>query len=41
MVSQMVYGLPNTWKPGIEALIIAEIERLAEEAAKHKAASLP
>ncbi len=29
MVSQMVYGLPNTWKPDIESMIIKEIVRLA------------
>lgn len=27
-VSQMVYGLPGTWKPGIEAMIIGEVEEL-------------
>jgi hypothetical protein len=30
LVSQQVYGLPNTWKPGIEDLILSEIARLAE-----------
>jgi hypothetical protein len=29
LVSQQVYGLPNTWKPGIEAMIIEETVRLA------------
>jgi len=37
-VSQMVYGLPNTWKPEIEALIIAEVARLNEQAAVSGAA---
>jgi len=32
MVSQMVYGLPGTWKPVIESMIIQEIVRLAEQA---------
>jgi hypothetical protein len=31
-VSQQVYGLPGTWKPGIESMIIQEIIRLAEVA---------
>ena len=30
LVSQQVYGLPNTWKPEIESMIIQEIVRLAE-----------
>ena len=30
-VSQQVYGLPNTWKPSIESMIIQEIIQLAEE----------
>ena len=30
-VSQQVYGLPNTWKPAIESMIIQEIIQLAEE----------
>ena len=30
--SQMVYGLPGTWKSNIEMLIIREIVRLAEQA---------
>ena len=32
LVAQQVYGLPNTWKPGIESMIIQEIVRLAEQA---------
>lgn len=32
-VSQQVYGLPNTWKPEIETMIIQEIVRLAEQMA--------
>lgn len=32
-VAQQVYGLPNTWKPEIESMIIEEIIRLAEQAA--------
>jgi len=32
LISQMVYGLPSTWKPDIESMIIQEIVRLAEEA---------
>lgn len=32
LVSQQVYGLPNTWKPGLEALIIEETMRLAMQA---------
>ncbi|MEA3461124.1 MAG: neutral/alkaline non-lysosomal ceramidase N-terminal domain-containing protein [Bacteroidota bacterium] len=30
-VSQQVYGLPGTWKPEIESMIIQEVERLAEQ----------
>jgi hypothetical protein len=30
-VSQQVYGLPSTWKPAIESMIIQEILQLAEE----------
>ena len=30
-VSQQVYGLPNTWKPAIESMIIQEIIQLAEQ----------
>lgn len=29
LVSQQVYGLPNTWKPGIQSSILAETLRLA------------
>ena len=32
LISQMVYGLPSTWKPDIESMIIQEIVRLAEQA---------
>ncbi len=32
LVSQMVYGLPGTWKPAIESMIIQEVVRLAEQA---------
>ena len=32
LVSQMVYGLPNTWKAGIDSLIIKEVVRLADQA---------
>jgi neutral ceramidase len=32
LISQMVYGLPSTWKPDIESMIIQEIVRLAEPA---------
>jgi len=32
LISQMVYGLPGTWKPEIESMIIKEIVRLAEQA---------
>jgi hypothetical protein len=32
LVSQQVYGLPNTWKPEIESMIIQEIINLAEQA---------
>ena len=32
LISQMVYGLPSTWKPEIESMIIQEIVRLAEQA---------
>ncbi len=31
-ISQMVYGLPNTWKSDIESMILQEIEKLAEQA---------
>ena len=31
-VSQMVYGLPNTWQSGIESMIIGEVEKLAGQA---------
>jgi hypothetical protein len=31
-VAQQVYGLPNTWKPAIESMIIQEIIRLAGQA---------
>lgn len=31
LVSQMVYGLPGTWKPEIESMIILEVVRLAEQ----------
>lgn len=30
--SQMVYGLPSSWAPGIEAAIIDEVKRLASKA---------
>lgn len=30
-VSQQVYGLPNTWKPALESMIIQEIIQLAEQ----------
>jgi len=30
LISQMVYGLPGTWKPEIESMIIQEVVRLAE-----------
>jgi hypothetical protein len=30
-VSQQVYGLPNTWKPAIESMIIQEVLQLAEQ----------
>jgi len=30
-VSQQVYGLPSTWKPAIESMIIQEIIQLAEQ----------
>jgi hypothetical protein len=32
MISQMVYGLPAQWDPGIESMIIQEIVNLAEQA---------
>jgi len=32
LISQMVYGLPSTWKADIESMIIQEIVRLAEQA---------
>jgi hypothetical protein len=41
LVSQQVYGLPNTWKPGIESLILKEIARLAEFVGAEKLSSLP
>jgi len=41
LVSQQVYGLPNTWKPGIESLILKEIARLAEFVGADKLSSLP
>jgi hypothetical protein len=37
LVSQQVYGLPNTWKPGIQSMIIQEIVELAELANIRKA----
>jgi len=37
-VSQMVYGLPNTWKPGIEAMILGEVAKLTELAGVPRAA---
>jgi hypothetical protein len=42
-VSQMVYGLPGTWNPGIEAMIIGEVEELAGQAGvpEHRAAVGP
>ncbi|MEO6001082.1 MAG: neutral/alkaline non-lysosomal ceramidase N-terminal domain-containing protein [Chitinophagaceae bacterium] len=30
--SQMVYGLPATWKPGIETIIVQEVLQLAKQA---------
>jgi hypothetical protein len=30
--SQMVYGLPSTWKPAIETLIVGEVLKVAKEA---------
>jgi hypothetical protein len=30
--SQMVRGMPNTWKPNIEAIILQEVVKLAEQA---------
>jgi len=41
LVSQQVYGLPNTWKPGIESLILKEITRLVELVGAVKASGLP
>jgi hypothetical protein len=35
LVSQMVYGLPNTWKPGIDSLIIEAVVSLAAQAGIH------
>ena len=29
--SQMVYGLPNTWKVNIESLIIQQVMQLAKQ----------
>ena len=40
LISQMVYGLPSTWKPDIESMIIQEIVRLAEQAGVPKSEDL-
>ncbi len=41
LVSQQVYGLPNTWKPGIESMVIQEIVRLSGKAFVSQNANLP
>jgi len=35
LISQMVYGLPGTWKPEIDSKIIQEIVRLSEQVGGH------
>ena len=37
--SQMVYGLPSTWKPSIETLIVGEVLKVAKEAGVPTASS--